>query len=634
MTSREAKIESIEKSNNPEEIADIAKNDLDWHVRRVAAEHIEDENVLKYIVNCELTSAVSIKAMENINDIEFLSDICLNHPDSYLRLACINRISDESLLLKEDLSLLLEKMLFNDSDSVILKSICENPNLDNQEMLIDAVNNFDDVDVQRMLLRKISDEKILANYALNNENPFIRREAIQNPNLTNLETISEIIEKDEDELNRLIAIYKIHDKESLFELIFNQSLHHRLPQIAQNTSFLLDDYLLNIFNNGTHEYLRQVAVSFIHDNEVLENIILNESSDKIRADAIRNPNFTNQKILNDLILNEDSPKSLLEVVSKIENQELLSSFILNHLSHDETIVKAISKVEDIDLLEKLSTYPDSGVRLESVRRISQFSDVDDILKGIALTESDEKICLIAISSMKNKNDLIEVAKNRKERSIRISALKQIKDRRLIDNYLGSIFTHSLNDVPFLFALKEMALNDNDEDIRKIATCKLMDKEVLCEIAAGEDVNRFEAQKRLDLLFEDIKRIEHKRQLGRLIENPDSEISSMAQATLDDLYLWEDRLSKINEINDIDTLKDIASNDFNYFVRLEAEGKLEKILFHIRLDELDLPLNQEKLKSIACDKEFSVEIRRNALLKITDEKFVKKFEGIIYPSPVQ
>ena len=97
---------------------------------------------------------------------------------------------------------------------------------------------------------------------------------------------------------------------------------------------------------------------------------------------------------------------------------------------------------------------------------------------------------------------------------------------------------------------------------------------------------------------------------------------MAQATLDDLNAWESRIAKINEIDDIDVLKDISRNDFNYFVRCEAEGKLEKLLFNIRFDEIESDFNQEKLKSIACDEGFSLEIRRKALLKITDETFSK------------
>lgn len=628
MTSRDAKIESVRSSSNQDEVIYTAKNDIDWQVRRLAVEKINDENVLKDIVNEELTSAVAIKAMEHIDDKEFLSDICLNHPDAYVRLACINRMSDESLLLKKDLTSLLDKILFNDPNDIVLKSVCENPYLDNQESLTKAVFTIENEDIKRLLIRKITDEDMLADFALNSENKFLRLEAIQNPNLTDLDTISEIIIHDSDEFNRLMAIYKIPDEESLLEIILRKPLHHRLPQIAQNTNFLSDDYFLEILNDGTDEYACQVAAAFISDGEMLENIVLSKSSDKIRADAIRNSHFTNQKILDELIVTKTSPEILFEAISKIENQDVLKDYILNHLQHDEITAKAISRVDGTDFLRDLSTHPDLGIRFEAVKRISQFGDADGILRDIALTEDNDEICLKAVSAMKIRNDLIEVAKSRHEKNIRISALRHVADKRLIYNYFKSDIAHSGEFTPAEFALNEMALEDNDDDVKIIATGKVMDKELLDDIAAGEDVNRFEAQKRLNSLFEDIKQIEHKQILSRLIQSPDKDISSVAQATLDDLDLWEDRLSKVNEIDDINTLKDIARNDFNYFVRMEAEGKLEKMLFHIRLDEIGLKSNQEELKAIASDGEFSREIRRSALLKITDHAFVEKFENII------
>jgi len=627
MTSRDAKIESVRNSSNQDEVIYTAKNDIDWQVRRLAVEKINDENVLKDIVNDELTSAVAIKAMEHIDDIEFLSDICLNHPDAYVRLASINRISDESLLLKKDLTSLLDKILFNDPNDIVLKSVCENPYLDNQESLTKAVFTIENEDIKKLLLRKITDEAILADFALNSENKFLRLEAIQNPNLTDLDTISEIIIRDDDEFNRAMAIYKIPDDESLLEIILRKPLHHRLPQIAQNTN-LSDDYFLEILNDGTDEYACQVAAAFISDAEMLENIVLSKSSDRIRADAIRNSHFTNQKILDELIVTKTSPEIFFEAISKIENQDVLEDYILNHLQHDEITAKAISRVDDTDFLRDLSTHPDSGIRLEAVKRISKFGDADGILRDIALTEDNEEICLKAVSAMKIRNDLIEVAKSRHEKNIRISALRHVADKRLIYNYFKSDIAHSGEYTPAEFALNEMALEDNDDDVKIIATGKVMDKELLDYIAADEDVNRFEAQKRLNSLFEDIKQIEHKQILSRLIQSPDKDISSVAQATLDDLDLWEDRLSKVNEIDDINTLKDIARNDFNYFVRMEAEGKLEKMLFHIRLDEIDLESNQEELKAIASDEEFSREIRCSALLKIIDHAFVEKFENII------
>ena len=626
--SANVRIELIKRSYNQEKIVDIAKNDLNWHVRLAAAEHIDDESVLKDIVNNELTSAVAIKAMEHINDKEFLSDICLNHPDSLLRLATINRICDESILSKNELSLLLEEMLLNDPDSYILKNVCENPNMTNQDVLIKVSKSSSDETLKRQAIKKIADEKILTDFALNDSNEYIRREAILNPNLKDLDVIYEILRLSSDEFNRIVAIYKIPDRQSLLKIIYKKPLQHRLAEISRNFDFSLNDYFLNVFKTETDEYKRRVAVNFISDSDILENVVLNDGRAEIRADAIKNINFKNQKIMDELILNETDPKVLLEIVSKIRNQKLLSGYVENHLDYNEVIVKAISRLNNMELLEKLAYHPDSGIRFEAVKKISKSKNQDELLLDIALSEVCEDICMVAVKAMNIRNDLIEVADKRREKNIRIAALNQIEAKRLVDNFMGSVFRNSLEDIPFEFALKDMALNDSDEDIRKLATSKLNDEEILYEISFGDDVNRIDAKTRLNSLFEDIKRMDNDFVLKLLVDCNDNEVASLAQKRLDDLKTWKSRIAEINEINDIPTLKDISQNDFNYLVRSEAEGKLEKILFHIRLDEIGNESNQEKLKAIVNDESFSHEIRKKALLKITDENVLKKFERML------
>ena len=626
--SANVKIELIKRSYNQEKIIDIAQNDLNWHVRLAAVENIDDENILKDIANNDLTSAVAIKAMENINDKEFLSDICLNHPDSYLRLATINRICDESVLSKKELPLLLEEMLLNDPDSYILKNVCENPNLTNQNVLIKVSKSGSDETLKRQAIKKIADEEILTDFALNDSNEYIRREAILNPNLKNLDVLYKIIKSDSDEFNRIMAIYKIPDTESLLEIIYKKPLHHRLAEIAQNTNFSLNDYFTDIFETEKDEYKRQVAINFITDSDILENAVLNECNDEIRADAIKNKSFKNQEMLDGLILNESNPKVLFEIVSKIQNQELLSRYVEDHLDYNEVIVKAISRLHNMVLLEKLASHPQYRIRFEAVKKISKLKNQDELLRDIALTETCEEICVVAVGSMNIRNDLIEVADKRREKNIRIKALNQIKPKRLLDNFTGSIIRNSLADLPFEFALEKMALNDSDDDIRKLATSKLNDERILYEISSGDDVNSIDAQIRLDSLFEEIKRIDNDLILKQLADCNDTKVSSMAKDRMDDLKTWKSRIAEINEINDINTLKDISQNDFNYLVRSEAEGKLEKILFHIRLDEIGNESNQEKLKAIVNDEGFSQEIRRKAILKINDEELLKKFETLL------
>ena len=622
-SSDNVKIEQI-KSYNQEKIIDMAKNDPNWHVRLVAVENIDDENVLKDILKDELTSAVAVKAMERINDNEFLTDICLNYPDSHIRLATINRISDESMFSKDELSSLLEKMLLNDPDEFVLKSVCENPCLDNQEVLIEVAKSSGNELLRRQAVRKITDEMILADFALNDKNPYIRREAIQNPNLINIDMICDVIKSDFDEFNRIMAIYKIPTKESLLDIVYRESLNHRLYEINKNANFSLDDYFSEVLENESDEYERRIAVNFIKDKDVLENIVLKESNDDIRADAIKNDNFTNQCILERLISRETSPKVLFEAVSKLHNQDILIDYINNNLEYNESIVKAISRVNNLEVLEELSTHPDSRVRLSVVKRISKLKNNELALLKIALTEIDEETCLVAINSMNVRNDLIDVADKCREINIRISALNRIKTKRLLDNYRG-LMRNSLTDLPFESALKNMALNDDDLEIRKIATSKLNDKRDLEEIISIGDATSQVAQKRLNTLFEDIKRIDNEVFLKELVNCLDRDVSAMAQATLDDLGTWKSRIAQINKIDDITTLKDIAKNDFNYFVRCEADGKLEKLLFNIRLDEIGNESNQDKLKDIVKDNDFSFEIRRNALFKITDEEFLKIHE---------
>ena len=303
-------------------------------------------------------------------------------------------------------------------------------------------------------------------------------------------------------------------------------------------------------------------------------------------------------------------------------------YIENNLEYNEVIVKAISRVGNLNVLEELCSHPDSRIRLEAIKRISKFNDNDDLLLSIALAESDEKTCLEAINSMNIRNGLIEVADRSQEKNIRLAALDRIKAKRLLDNYREPIIHNSLADLPFEAALKFMALHADDLEIRKVAASKLNDKPDLDEIVYRGDAASPVAQDRLDALFEDIKRIDNEFILKELIHCSDKDVSDMAQATLDDLNAWEVRIAEINEINDIDTLKDISKNDFNYFVRCEAEGKLEKLLFNIRLDEIGNSYNQEKLKSIVRDEDFSFEIRQKALIKITDETFLEVYENML------
>ena len=98
-----------------------------------------------------------------------------------------------------------------------------------------------------------------------------------------------------------------------------------------------------------------------------------------------------------------------------------------------------------------------------------------------------------------------------------------------------------------------------------------------------------------------------------------------EKTFDDWINSQKHIDEISRISDIEKLKSIIDDDFNYYVRCEAEGRLERLLFNIRLDEINEKTNQDKLMDIVKDETFPLEIRNKAFSKVNDEKFRKDYK---------
>ena len=545
MPSYEAKLDLIRNSSNQDEIIDIALNDNDWHVRQLAVKHVEDESVLKSILNNDLSTNVAVTAMNRIDDEDFLIDTCLNNPFSHIRLAALNRICDEKLISDDDLKSLLSEVALNDPDDFICQTALTNPNFYDEGVLERIAESGRDVKIRCGAILKITDENVLKELALNSPDKFIRNAAIQNLNLNDADILTRIIRDDEDEFNRYWACEKINDENLFLTLIFDKSYYKCLKTLSENFNIATCDYFIDIYENSEDDYRRRVAAIFIDDGDYLEKIILNESVDKVRIEAVRNKNFTDEELLKRLISGEDNP---------------------------DMISTAISRIGDSEFLKETALSRDSQTALEAVNCL----DGDD--------------------------DLIEVALNSSGRKIRLKSLSKVRPKSILNAYL----THAEN------GLDKIALNEGDDEIRCAAISKLTDKHVLDEIIRTDSEDSKIAQKRLNSLFEEIKLINRESVLKKLASVEDADISYVAFKQLEDLKTWKNRISEIENISDIDRLKDIAENDFNYLVRCEAEGRLEKILFNIRLDEIESAANQDKLRDIAGDEALPSGIRKRAL----------------------
>lgn len=622
-------MELIKRSDNQEEIIDIAQNDSDWHIRQFAVAYIEDDEALKDILINDSINSVSIKAMEQISDIDFLIDVCLNNPFSHIRLATLNRIIDESLLLPSDLISLLNDVALNDPNEFIVKLAVENTNFNNPEVIMAIAESGRDVEIRKLAVSKITDENALSDFALNDLDVFIRREAILNPNLSNFDILSDVIRNDDDGFNRHWACEKITDKDYLVKLIFNKLFYHRLDDLSLNSNLNCEEYFKEVYETCGDEYHRLVSAYLIHDEIYLSNIVLNESDDKIRLQAIKNKHFSNQKILKELILSEDDQEIVFCAILKINDEDALINYIKRHLNDDKATLQTILQVNDVELLKELSRHLNPKIRLYAIKSFSNnFKDeYNSILKDIALRDESKNVCLEATGAITNHYDLMEIADKNDDCDIRALALNLIPASRLLDGFL---FVHNSNrqSLDFKQKLKSLALNEKDDEIRHIAISKLDDKETLDSIASLENDDSEFAKRRLDSLFEDIKRIDNELLLKKLISSKDSDVSYIAQKTFDDWIDSQKHIDEISRISDIEKLKSIINDDFNYYVRCEAEGRLERLLFNIRLDEINEKSNQDKLIDIVKDETFPLEIRNKALSRVNDLKFKESYKILL------
>lgn len=594
----------------------IALNALDWRTRKDAVLKITDEDILKDIFINDSVVMVKIAAMDGIGDADFLYGECLNNPNGHIRMAILSRILDENLLESNKLDLLLRNLALNDPEDIVSQMSCENLNKDYQDVFKRIAYSKRGDKLRCRAISRIADEDILNDLALNDENTFIRLEAIQNPNLADVKVLARVIENDDEEFNRISAVMKIQDCESLFEIIFDESLYLRLSEIANNLFFSCQDCFMEILNGDFDEYHRIVAVSFIRSEDILESIISDCKNDRIIAEAVKNTNFKNQKILHDLIINGDSKAIVFEAIGKTDDEDLLRDYVKMHPSAGELTFRAISRITDFEFLESLYDCEDTQIRLHAAKRMIELKYN---LASIAVNFPDRQIRLEAVGAMSDKYMLAKIAAESDDRDIITAALDNIVSEKLIKQYMPqrSLITGSIDEIAFKSMIWKLATKSEDIEIRKSAISKLEEKDVLDEIIENSDDCELveAAENRLDTLWQDIRLIDDEDVLNVIAQKGDDEIKAAVSAQIEDLKTWKSRIAEITGISDTAKLKDIANNDYNYFVRCEAEGKLESLIFSVRLDEVKLKENQDMFRRIADDESYPLEIRRKASLML-------------------
>ena len=492
-TQYNVRMAAAERINDENVLVDIARNDNDWEVRRTAVNRISDENVLVDIARNDTQYNVRKAVVKRIDDEDALIDIARNDKDFYVRQEAAKKINDEDLLaeIEENNSsnhlqigadkpindeLALKDIVMNDKDYgrriEAVKMITDKP------ILADIAKNNSFFVVRQSAVEKITDESILADIALSDEDTGVRMTAVKK--ISDEDILLDVFKNDPDHINvRPIALKNIEDTSILQKLIlenygyfpinsysaFKRNHDHLIYESmgCRDYENVLDKFsdetvLTDLLSEKLFSDFRALLVRRITSSDVLMNVALNDSDYRVRQEAVKNQNLSDEK-------------TFLEVIKNDHN--------------DAVRFEALMRVNDDAVLEDIADDLSPVVKLYAYERLK---------KDFALNKNHipyEEIDLSSIDAIEDENVLSSIVNNGTTREIRNYAFDKIKDEHILADLAGcngEFANQALTKITDKTLLLNIALYSNNPSAKRKAIKKIDDEEFLTEAIQSNPYN--------------------------------------------------------------------------------------------------------------------------------------------------
>lgn len=187
---------------------------------------------------------------------------------------CIRQIKDEDVLF--DIAKNHDKPSFRELAAA-------NPNLNDDDKLINIVNECNGYALRTTAAAKIRDEKNLTDLLENHYDWHVRREALRNPNLRDNKAFENAALKDEDYMVRREAVKHIENQDVLVHLACNDE--DAIVRISALKKIRNMDIIVFAAKNDSSWRVREAAVGLIDRIDVLDELLAIEE-DEFILDAI------------------------------------------------------------------------------------------------------------------------------------------------------------------------------------------------------------------------------------------------------------------------------------------------------------------------------------------------------------
>jgi len=306
--------DAVKKIEDQAFLKEIVLNDgYHEYIQSDAVEKIEDQAFLKEIVlNDGYHEDVHRSAINKITDQVFLYDIAKNEKYDYdIRRWCIHNINDQNML-KE---IVLESKAKGIDETSRLRKIAVDQ-INNEIIFKEIVKISKDDELSEIVLKNISDQVFLYEFAVNKQNSV---------------------------KNRIVASERITDQNLLQGFILNSSSKDlEFGLISAMDKINNQSLFISIIREQTltfSDYVISSAIKKIEDQEILKDIFTNSNLNiQLKGDTIRKIN--DQKFLVEIVKGNYEESLRIIAINKVLNPQLIldctkndkSSFMLNSVA--------------------------------------------------------------------------------------------------------------------------------------------------------------------------------------------------------------------------------------------------------------------------------------------------------------
>lgn len=258
-------------------LTELAIHEPDPKVRKAAVSQLEDPVLLARIARSDHASEVREAAVHNRNlsDGRLLAEIAIKDRDVGVAVTAATRLTDQALLAR-----IAERSRHEDVRRFAVER------LEDQRLLASIAEEDASADVRAAAAQRVTDAGALARLALSDRDDAVRETAVSNLHLKDEAVLARVAWKDKRVDVALAAIRRLTDQKTLAEIA--RSHRDREGAREEATRRLTDQGLLaDLARNSTEWGVRDIAVLHLTNEKLLEQIAKADRHSKVREDAVK-----------------------------------------------------------------------------------------------------------------------------------------------------------------------------------------------------------------------------------------------------------------------------------------------------------------------------------------------------------